>query len=151
MSSQRERAATTAAHQPDKETLVHALDLCAHMDPLVWAFIAALPPPSLVPLPNAEYLIRQGLGVRVGKWFAISPEGVNRIGIRPGRSWLRALAIAPNRGMLAHLLREGIITNEGGFPALTPFGAIVQVQVLEGQAYTATRSDLRDGNSSSNC
>ncbi len=144
MSRQRERAASTATHQPDKETLVRALDLCAHMDPFEWAFIVALPPPGSVPSPNGEYLTQQGIIVRAGKWFAITPDGLLRIGSRPGRSWLRALASAPSQGMLAHLLREGIIENAGGFPTLTPFGAIVQVQILEGQEYTSSHSDLLD-------
>ncbi len=44
-------------------------------------------------------------------------------------AWLTLLAQVPHRNALTHLALVGLIQNKIGFPVLTPFGAVVQVDV----------------------
>ncbi len=127
--------------QPDKETLVRALDLCAHMGPEEWEFIVTLPLPAAEPL-DTDLCIQRGTVTRAGQWVTITEEGLRRLDPRVPRSWFLALARVPSRGALQRLVRDGVIVNARGFPALTAFGEVVRAQIVEGQAYFAAHPEM---------
>ncbi len=144
MSRRRERAASKAATQPDKEALMRAYDLCKLMSRDEWEFILATPLATATPPPDAGHCVQKGTVTCSGKWLTITEEGLRRLDPRISPTWFLALARMPPKEVLERLVRDGIILNIGGFPALTPFGAIVQVQLHEARDYVAAHLDSHD-------
>ncbi len=133
----------------DKATLLHALDLCSHMQGEEHAFLLALRDSAPAPIAKAvAQWIRLGWVVKAGKWLRLTPAG--RDTWYPPRApavpenWFLVIGAMPSLGTLAGLVRQGVIENVNGFPRLTPLGSVVRDQIREAHEYIRSHPAIHD-------
>ncbi len=153
MSRPREQGAARPVPHPDNVTLFRALDLCAHMQAEEQAFVLALRASAPAPVPKAvAQWIQHGWVVKAGKWLRLTPAGHDAwyppAAPAVPENWFIIIGAMPSLGILAGLVRQGVIENVHGFPRLTPLGKVVQDQLREAYGYIRAHPEIYESGDS---